>query len=81
MKKELNEIYEKNVTNNFVLDKNGVFNSMEQSYQLGITEGEEKYNKLKNAFEELLELWGDYGKYNSSRNHMEESWRKDAGLL
>ena len=81
MKKELNEIYEKNVTNNFVLDKNGVFNSMEQSYQLGITEGEEKYNKLKIAFEELLELWGDYGKYNSSRNHMEESWRKDAGLL
>ena len=55
MKKELNEIYEKNVTNNFVLDKNGVFNSMEQSYQLGITEGEEKYNKLKKDKKEIYD--------------------------
>jgi len=32
------------------------------------------------AFESLLDYWGDYGNYNSSRNHMEEVWREEAGI-
>ena len=39
------------------------------------------YNKLKSTFLDLLENWGDFGKYNASRNHMEEEWKKTAGIL
>ena len=53
---------------------------MTDSYILGLRESEEKYNKLKLAFESLLDYWGDYGNYNASRNHMEESWREEAGI-
>jgi hypothetical protein len=52
----------------------------EDSYILGLRETEEKYNKLKLAFESLLDYWGDYGNYNASRNHMEEMWREEAGI-
>ena len=54
---------------------------MMDSYILGLNESEEKYNKLKLAFESLLDYWGDYGNYNSSRNHMEENWKKEGGLI
>jgi hypothetical protein len=53
---------------------------MTDSYILGLRESEEKYNKLKLAFESLLDYWGDYGNYNASRNHMEEMWREEAGI-
>ena len=80
MKQVLNEILDKNIVHSRILDKDSVVDCMEQSYELGKRESQEQYNKLKSAFEDLLELWGDYGKYNSSRNHMEEDWRKEAGL-
>ena len=48
--------------------------------ELGLNESEEKYNKLKLTFESLLDYWGDYGKYNSGRTQMEESWREEAGI-
>ena len=80
MKQVLNEILEKNIVHSRILDKDSVVDCMEQSYELGKRESQEQYDKLKSAFEDLLELWGDYGKYNSSRNHMEEDWRKEAGL-
>ena len=38
MEKKLQEIYEKNINNNFVLDKDGVIKSMEESYELGYKE-------------------------------------------
>ena len=38
MEKKLQEIYEKNINNNFVLDKDGVIKSMEESYELGSKE-------------------------------------------
>ena len=57
-----------------------VVDAMMDSYILGLNESEEKYNKLKLTFESLLDYWGDYGKYNSGRTQMEESWREEAGI-
>lgn len=81
MKQELLEIYEKNIVHSSFLDKESVLKSMDESFELGKKSNDENYNKLKTTFLDLLELWGDFGKYNSSRNHMEEDWKKHAGLL
>jgi hypothetical protein len=80
MKNKLEEIYESKIVHNSFLDKDSVIEAMTESYVLGLRESEEKYNKLKLVFESLLDYWGDYGNYNSSRNHMEEMWREDAGI-
>ena len=80
MKNKIEEIYESKIVHNSFLDKDSVIEAMTESYVLGLRESEEKYNKLKLAFESLLDYWGDYGNYNSSRNHMEEVWREEAGI-
>jgi hypothetical protein len=80
MKNKLEEIYESKIVHNSFLDKESVVDAMTDSYILGLRESEEKYNKLKLAFESLLDYWGDYGNYNASRNHMEEMWREEAGI-
>ena len=80
MKTKLDEIYESKIVHSSFLDKESVVDAMTDSYILGLRESEEKYNKLKLAFESLLDYWGDYGNYNSSRNHMEEVWREEAGI-
>ena len=38
MDKKLEKIYDKNINTSFVLDKEGVFKSMEESYKLGTEE-------------------------------------------
>jgi hypothetical protein len=38
MEEKLKGIYEKNINNSFVLDKDGVIKSMEESYELGSKE-------------------------------------------
>ena len=81
MKEKLEEIYQNTITHHSFLDKRSIDSCMYQSYMLGKCEDEEKYAKLRKAFLELLENWGDYGNYNSSRNHMEEDWKKEGGLL
>ena len=81
MKNELLKIYDENVVHSAFLDKESILKGMNESYELGKKSNEEDYNKLKTAFLDLLESWGDYGKYNASRNHMEEDWKKHAGLL
>jgi hypothetical protein len=81
MKNKLKKIYESKIVHNSFLDKDSVIDAMTESYILGLNESEQKYNKLKLAFESLLDYWGDYGNYNSSRNHMEEMWREEAGIL
>jgi hypothetical protein len=81
MKNKLEKIYESKIVHNSFLDKDSVIDAMTESYILGLNESEQKYNKLKLAFESLLDYWGDYGNYNSSRNHMEEMWREEAGIL
>jgi hypothetical protein len=80
MKNKLEEIYESKIVHNSFLDKDSVVDAMTESYILGLNESEEKYTKLKLAFESLLDYWGDYGNYNASRNHMEEMWREEAGI-
>jgi hypothetical protein len=81
MKNNLDKIYESKIVHNSFLDKDSVIDAMTESYILGLNESEQKYTKLKLAFESLLDYWGDYGNYNSSRNHMEEMWREEAGIL
>jgi hypothetical protein len=81
MKDKLEEIYQNTIPHHSFLDKRSIDSCMYQSYMLGKEEEQIKYNKLKIAFLDLLENWGDFGKYNSSRNQMEESWKKEAGLL
>jgi len=81
MKNKIDEIYESKIVHTSFLDKESIVDAMMDSYILGLNESEEKYNKLKLAFESLLNYWGDYGNYNSSRNHMEEDWKKEGGLI
>ncbi len=81
LEEKLEEIYENTIPHYTFLCKKSIIKCMYQSHQLGQQESEEKYNKLKKAFESLLEMWGDFGKYNSGRNQMEEDWKKEGGLL
>jgi len=81
MKDKLEEIYQHTIPHSAFLSKGSIDSCMYQSYMLGKEENLEKYNKLKKAFLDLLENWGDYGNYNSERNQMVEDWKKEAGLL
>ena len=80
MKDKLEEIYQNTIPHHSFLDKRSIDSCMYQSYMLGKQENIENYNKLKSTFLDLLENWGDFGKYNASRNHMEE-FKKTAGIL
>jgi hypothetical protein len=80
MKNKLDKIYESKIVHTSFSDKESILDAMMDSYILGLNESEEKYNKLKLTFESLLDYWGDYGKYNSGRTQMEESWREEAGI-
>jgi hypothetical protein len=80
MKEKLDKIYESKIVHTSFSDKESIVDAMMDSYLLGLNESEEKYNKLKLTFESLLDYWGDYGKYNSGRTQMEESWREEAGI-
>jgi hypothetical protein len=64
-----------------ILNNNGIINALEKSYELGKLESEEKYNKLKNTFLDLLDNWGDFGNYNLDKNQMKEEWKQEGGLL
>ena len=81
MKDKLEEIYQNTIPHHSFLDKRSIDSCMYQSYMLGKDENSEKYNKLKKTFLNLLKTWGDLGNYDSPRNQMEESFKKDAGLL
>jgi hypothetical protein len=81
MKNKLDKIYESKIVHTSFLDKESIVDAMMDSYILGLNESEEKYNKLKLAFESLLDYWGDFGKYNSGRTQMEEDWKKEGGLI
>ena len=81
MKEKLEEIYQHTIPHSAFLSKRAIDSCMYQSYMLGKDENIENYNQLKKTFLDLLENWGDYGKYNSGRNQMEENWKKEAGLL
>lgn len=81
IKDKLNEVFDNTIPHSSFLHKTSIDSCMLQSYVLGRNEKDEEYEKLKKSFLELLEMWGDFGKYNSSREHMEEDWKKQAGIL
>ena len=56
-------------------------NCIEQAYILGKNTSKTEFDVLKSSFESLLELYADFGKYNSSREHLIEDWKSDAGLI
>ena len=81
MRDKFLELFEQRIGQLTFLDREKVLDLMEISYKMGKENTYERYGQLKEAFEDLLEMWGDFGKYNASRNHMEEDWKKQAGLL
>lgn len=81
MREEFVKLFEEKIGQLTFLDREKVINLMEISYDMGKKDTFSRYGQLKEAFEDLLEMWGDFGKYNTSRNHMEEDWKKQAGLL
>jgi len=65
MEKKLQEIYEKNINNNFVLDKDGVVKSMEESYELGskeVLDWLSKMEYLSNNINYIIEEWNNIKK-------------------
>ena len=65
MEKKLQEIYEKKINNNFVLDKDGVIKSMEESYELGSNEVLDWLSKmeyLSNNINYIIEEWNNIKK-------------------
>jgi hypothetical protein len=62
MEKIYREINEKNVSDEFVLDKNGVFKSMEQSYELGtqdVLTWLSKMDNLSDNIQYIIEEWNN----------------------
>ena len=69
MDKKLKQIYDKNMNTSFVLDKEGVFKSMEESYKLGTTEVLDwvsKMDYLSDNIDYIIEEWNNK---NNKLNH------------
>lgn len=65
MEKKLQEIYEKNINNNFMLDKDGVIKSMEESYELGskeVLDWLSKMDYLSDNITYIIEEWNNINK-------------------
>jgi len=65
MEKKLQEIYEKNISNNFMLDKDGVIKSMEESYELGskeVLDWLSKMDYLSDNINYIIEEWNNIKK-------------------
>ena len=65
MEKKLQEIYEKNINNNFMLDKDGVIKSMEESYELGskeVLDWLSKMEYLSDNINYIIEEWNNIKK-------------------
>ena len=73
MKDKLEEIYHQTIPHHSFLDKRSIDSCMYQSYMLGKEENEEKYNKLKKSFLNLLK--------ELNNTQMEEEWKTEGGLL
>jgi len=65
VEQKLQEIYEKNINNTFVLDKDGVIKSMEESYELGskeILEWLSKMEYLSDNINYIIDEWNNINK-------------------
>jgi hypothetical protein len=62
MDKKLKQIYDKNMNTSFVLDKEGVFKSIEESYNLGTKEVLDwlsKMDYLSDNIDYIIEEWNN----------------------
>jgi lipoate-protein ligase A len=62
MDKKLEQIYDKNINTSFVLDKEGVFKSMEESYELGtkdVLDWLSKMDYLSDNITYIIEEWNN----------------------
>jgi hypothetical protein len=69
MREKLEKIYEKNVNSSFVLDKEGVFKSMEQAYELGsqeVLDWLSKMDYLSDNIGYIIEEWKNLNNKNKS---------------
>ena len=73
MKEKLEERSQHTIPHHSFLDKRSIDSCMYQSYMLGKEENEEKYNKLKKTFLNLLK--------ELNNTQMEEEWKQEGGLL
>ena len=65
MEQKLKEIYEKNISNTFVLDKDGVIKSMEESYELGskeVLDWLSKMDYLSDNINYIINEWNNINK-------------------
>jgi len=65
VEQKLKEIYEKNINNTFVLDKDGVIKSMEESYELGskeVLEWLSKMDYLSDNINYIIDEWNNINK-------------------
>jgi len=81
MRPDFEKLMKEHNVHGMILNNKGMINALEKSYEMGRLESEEKYNKLKNAFLDLLENWGDFDNYNLDRNQMKKEWKQEGGLL
>ncbi len=59
MKPDFEKLMKEHNVHGMILNNDGMIKALEKSYELGRLESEEKYNKLKNAFSDLLEKCGE----------------------
>jgi hypothetical protein len=73
MRPDFEKLMKEHNVHGIILNNNGIINALEKSYELGKSESEEKYNKLKNAFLDLLKELDDTQK--------QEDWKKGGGII
>lgn len=59
MKEELKKVIDETISHNTFLNKNDLFEAIEKSYEIGLQDGQKKYDSLKRSFEDLLLLIED----------------------
>jgi len=59
MRPDFEKLMKEHNVHGMILNNEGMINALEKSYELGRLESEEKYNKLKNEFLDLLESRGE----------------------
>jgi hypothetical protein len=73
MRPDFEKLMKEHNVHGMILNNNGIINALEKSYELGKLESEEKYNKLKNTFLDLLK--------ELNNTQTQEDWKKEGGLI
>jgi len=81
MRNEFQRIFNEKIGQLTFLDREKVIDCMEIAYQIGKSGNLEKYGKLKNTFEELLDEFELSKESETPINELQEHWKTKAGLL